>query len=69
MNSKCTVWVAVVVVLLAASVAVADDTGRIEGRITVESEIEKGTTFTVFIPREAPEGVDEIESEPRGDRS
>jgi len=42
---------------------------KMGGRITVESEIEKGTVFTVFIPREAPEGMIESESKPQGDRS
>jgi len=42
---------------------------KMGGRITVESEIEKGTIFTVFIPREAPGGVENVETETRGDRS
>ena len=33
---------------------------KMGGRITVESEIEKGTTFTVFIPREAPKGATKV---------
>ncbi len=42
---------------------------KMGGRITVESEIEKGTTFAVFIPREVPEEEIDAESETRGDRS
>jgi two-component system NtrC family sensor kinase len=42
---------------------------KMGGRITVESEIEQGTTFAVFIPREAPEGTENPESESLGDRS
>ena len=36
---------------------------KMGGRITVESEIEKGTTFTVFIPREAPAEVERAEAQ------
>jgi two-component system NtrC family sensor kinase len=42
---------------------------KMGGRISVESEIEKGTTFTVFIPQNAPEGAGDGESTTRGDRS
>ena len=42
---------------------------KMGGRITVESEIEKGTTFTVFMPWQAPEGKKSDESETRGDQS
>ena len=42
---------------------------KMGGRIGVESEIEKGTTFTVFIPRTAPESSKNGESNPPGDRS
>jgi two-component system NtrC family sensor kinase len=42
---------------------------KMGGRISVESEIEKGTTFTVFIPRRAPEGSENGESTTPGDRS
>jgi two-component system NtrC family sensor kinase len=41
---------------------------KMGGRMTVESEIEKGTTFSVFLPREAPAGEVEDESELEGDR-
>jgi len=39
---------------------------KMGGRITVESEIEKGTTFTVIVPREAPEGLTDIHTKPEG---
>ena len=42
---------------------------KMGGRISVESEIEKGTNFTVFIPRTAPDSSTNGESNPPGDRS
>ncbi len=42
---------------------------KMGGRITVESEIAKGTTFTVFIPQEAPDGADVIDAKSQGGRS
>jgi len=42
---------------------------KMGGRITVESEIETGTTFAVFLPREAPVGVVSAEPDLEGDGS
>jgi two-component system NtrC family sensor kinase len=42
---------------------------KMGGTISVESEIEKGTTFTVFIPRTAPKGLQNGESTTPGDHS
>ena len=40
---------------------------KMGGRMTVESEIEKGTTFSVFLPREAPAGEADHESDFEGE--
>ena len=42
---------------------------KMGGRITVESEIDKGTTFSVFFPKEAPEQIGDAASDAEKDKS